>query len=188
MSFLKERTVVQIQMYGLGHICSKTIYGPIQLAVALKLAEKFKRHYPELSMFSQEPFMLPAEIDYLKSLNVTVFDGEKFCPSRILNPKNVSNPVIIVYCIHFPPEAFEGFLEAHWNAKLLSQIIFVSNQWPNFPWGEKSFRYSKWCKSLPIVENHPAYCVTYEERRNWSAFCGTNVHTISYENAKHMIN
>ena len=45
---LGDKTVIQIQIYGIGEICRKQSNGPLQLSVALELLERFKYNFPQI--------------------------------------------------------------------------------------------------------------------------------------------
>uniref|UniRef100_A0A914QNP1 SRR1-like domain-containing protein n=1 Tax=Panagrolaimus davidi TaxID=227884 RepID=A0A914QNP1_9BILA len=213
-SLLEDKTVVQIQIYGLGGLWNERHNGTGQLAVALKLFQKLKKDFPNLSITSQDPNAYPAEIEYQEERGIQFYTGDDFCAKRftdILETENalkVQNPVMIFYAIHLPHPEFEKFLQAHWNPKLLSQIIFISNTFEPvynyaFNYAKKAVEFSKFCTSIPLphepapplplpkfnASKNRTHVSTFTQiESKFFAFFNTGIHTISYENAKKLIN
>ena len=189
-----NKKVIQFQMFGLGNIWHQRSQGALQLAVALKIASKLRENFPALTVTSQEPCMYPAEIEYLQSRNIHVFEGSTFSPNHFIKAAAEAagfEPVMIVYMIHFPCDAFDGFLEAHWDAKLLSRIIFVANElapWYHVdPWSRQRIEYAKLCNSKALPFEWHRNPDSPDRLRTYFAFSGIKVYTISYENAKRLV-
>uniref|UniRef100_A0A914PML1 SRR1-like domain-containing protein n=1 Tax=Panagrolaimus davidi TaxID=227884 RepID=A0A914PML1_9BILA len=190
-SMLKNKTVIQIQIYGIGKLDSKHSNGPLQLSVAFELFKQFKEIFPQISITCQDPILVEEEMKYLKSKEVQIFEDTTFSSEHFIQAStsaNISNsPALVCYMIHGDWEMFDEFLKAHWNSKLLSQIIFVGNE-------------------LGSLESHPKYSTIHQRIKEFSKLCEskslnfdkgciassafylTNVFIISEKNAEILIN
>lgn len=199
-------------MYGLGNIWRRGVRndrsnGSFQLAAAFEIVSKLKERYPGITMTSQEPCHVPAEIEYLQNHDVYVSRSRFFSPNHFLDAKiksGVPHPMMVVYMPYFPH--FEQFLYAYWDPLLLSQIIFIGNSTmncnnPAIANNEKSKAYFKFCKSktLPCEEftidyeqeifpwEWPPFCGKASDFVTWRCFDALEVYTISYEDAEKLV-
>uniref|UniRef100_A0A914QVD9 SRR1-like domain-containing protein n=1 Tax=Panagrolaimus davidi TaxID=227884 RepID=A0A914QVD9_9BILA len=182
---LKNKTVIQIQIYGSGELdFTEKESGPLQLAIAFNLMNRLKEKFPEISITCQEPRYVESEKEYLRSKGVKVLDTEEFSSEHFIQAskaaKNVSNATFICYMIGGMYHMNNEFLEAHWNPDILSRCIFISNNpeyGPPFP---KLRKFGEICDSKPLEFE--------EESLGDICFGDTCIYSISKENAKSLIN
>uniref|UniRef100_A0AC35FQ73 SRR1-like domain-containing protein n=1 Tax=Panagrolaimus sp. PS1159 TaxID=55785 RepID=A0AC35FQ73_9BILA len=182
---LKNRTVIQIQVYGSGELdFTEKESGPLQLAIAFNLMHRLKGKFPEISITCQEPRYVESEKEYLRTKGVKVLETEEFSSEHFIQAskaaKNISNATFICYMIGGMYHMNNEFLEAHWNPDILSRCIFISNNpeyGPPFP---KLREFGKICNSKPLKFE--------EESLGEICFGDTCIYSISKENAKSLIN
>uniref|UniRef100_A0AC34F3P0 SRR1-like domain-containing protein n=1 Tax=Panagrolaimus sp. ES5 TaxID=591445 RepID=A0AC34F3P0_9BILA len=189
-SMLKNKTIIQFQMYGIGEIILER--PSHQLNFAFNILKRFKQKFPEITVTCQEPLLVQEEKEYLQSKNIKIIKTSKFSSKHFLNAlkatKNiVSDPAFICYMIHGMHEMYEEFLEAHWKPDLLSRCIIIGNN-PKH-WTPKNddakmkfkvFAYAKLCDSKPVK--------FFDEYFEDVIFSDLHVYTITKDNAEIVIN
>uniref|UniRef100_A0AC35FS28 SRR1-like domain-containing protein n=1 Tax=Panagrolaimus sp. PS1159 TaxID=55785 RepID=A0AC35FS28_9BILA len=160
-SMLKNKTIIQFQMYGIGELILER--PSHQLNFAFNILKRFKSKFPEITVTCQEPILVKEEKEYLQSKNVKILETLEFSSKHFLNASksaavnNISEPAFICYMIHGTYEMYEEFLEAHWKPDLLSRCIIIGNN-PKY-WIAKNedvkspFKitaYAKLCDSKPV--------------------------------------
>uniref|UniRef100_A0AC35FTC6 SRR1-like domain-containing protein n=1 Tax=Panagrolaimus sp. PS1159 TaxID=55785 RepID=A0AC35FTC6_9BILA len=161
ISILKNQTIIQIQIYGIGVLdgtCQKR--GPFQLSIAFNLLKYFKEFYEKITITCQEPKLVSAEKEYLRTKNVKILETLEFSSKHFTKVStNFSNPAFICYMIHGAFFMYEKFLIAHWKPELLSRCIIIGNN-PNIfidptdlmysRYSTKLKEFSKLCDSKPL--------------------------------------
>ncbi|KAE9556605.1 hypothetical protein FO519_000011 [Halicephalobus sp. NKZ332] len=128
----KSGKIVQIQIYGVGSIDSKTASGPLQLAVAIAIQDALRTVFPMISMTIQEPIFVPGEVAYLKSNGINVVEGTDFSNALFEEATRNSNlpreeSLLLCYMIHGEWSMLDQFLEAHWTLDELARTVIVGN-------------------------------------------------------------
>uniref|UniRef100_A0AC35FZB5 SRR1-like domain-containing protein n=1 Tax=Panagrolaimus sp. PS1159 TaxID=55785 RepID=A0AC35FZB5_9BILA len=128
---LKNKTIIQFQMYGIGELILER--PSHQLHFAFNVLKCFKSKFPEITVTCQEPILVKEEKEYLQTKNVKIIKTSKFSSKYFLNASksaaanNICEPAFICYMIHGTYEMYEKFLEAHWKRELLSRCILIGN-------------------------------------------------------------
>uniref|UniRef100_A0A914PPL0 SRR1-like domain-containing protein n=1 Tax=Panagrolaimus davidi TaxID=227884 RepID=A0A914PPL0_9BILA len=190
-SMLKNKTIIQFQMYGIGELILER--PSHQLNFAFNILKRFKSKFPEITVTCQEPILVKEEKEYLQTKNVKILETLQFSSKHFLNASKsaaaniISEPAFVCYMIHGTHEMYEEFLEAHWKPELLSRCIIIGNN-PKY-WAAKNedvkspFKittYAKLCDSKPVK--------FFDDYLEEVIFYGLHVYSITKENAEIAVN
>ena len=189
-SLLKEKTVIQMQLYGIGKFDQKHSNGAFQLAVALNLFARFKEMFSETTVTFQDPIMAPAEAEYLHLKGVRIIHGNSFTSNHFIQASTtaaIPGPAFICYMIHSDWEVFDEFLAAHWDSQLLSRIIFVGNELRSLDSHPKFHSISPRIKEFSKLCDSKSFKCEKDTVAS-AAFHLTDVFVISQKNAEFLVN
>uniref|UniRef100_A0A914R1E4 SRR1-like domain-containing protein n=1 Tax=Panagrolaimus davidi TaxID=227884 RepID=A0A914R1E4_9BILA len=162
--------------------------GPCQLAVAMKMRDRYAADFVNISLFAQEPQYMEAEEDFLRDNNILCSTNETFNKELLGHIADLDSPNIqakaIVFMICPAPNMLPAFI--HTNFDILDRIIFISYK-PDFV----ASKHSRGEYYHQILNDYAALCEppvelsfnagtlgrqVYGERESW-------VYTITKKNA-----